>query len=201
MEASAFRLWKGGNGNVDFKGIQKREEGRFITRYNLTYETVDKKEKVYEIISRKNNLETFESLHGEKPDAVVIIATDESGERILVDREFRLAVGGWVYNFPAGLIDPGEEPEESARRELREETGLELYEINDRIGLSYSAVGFSNEMNVCIVGKARGEFHESTSTVEEIIPGWYTKEEIKKLLETERFAARTQAYCYLWSRM
>lgn len=183
-----------------FKGIQKREEGKFITRYDLTYETVDKQEKVYEIISRKTDLKSYDELHGDKPDAVVIIATDEKDERILISKEFRLAVGDWVYNFPAGLIDPGEIPEESAKRELWEETGLELYQIDDKIGISYSAVGFSNEMNVCIVGKARGEFRESTSTVEEIVPGWYTKAEIRELLKTERFAARTQAYCYMWSR-
>lgn len=183
-----------------FKGIQKKEEGKFITRYDITYETVDKQEKVYEIISRKKNLENLETLHSEKPDAVVIIVTDETGEKILINKEFRLAVGDWVYNFPAGLIDPGEEPEESAVRELWEETGLELYEIDDFIGMSYSAVGFSNETNVCVVGKARGEFHESTSTVEEIEAGWYTKAEIRELLRTERFAARTQAYCYVWSK-
>lgn len=183
-----------------FKGMQKKEEGKFITRYDLTYETSDKKEKVYEIISRRNNLECFEQLHGEKPDAVVIIATDEAGEKILLNKEFRLAVGDWVYNFPAGLIDPGEEPQQSAVRELWEETGLELYEIDDVIGLSYSAVGFSNETNVCIVGKARGAFRESTSTVEEIEAGWYTKAEIRELLKCNRFAARTQAYCYMWSK-
>lgn len=185
---------------MEFKGIRKKEEGKFITRYDLTYETVDKKEKIYEIISRKKNLMNIDEIHGKEPDAVVIIATNETGDKLLVDREFRLAVGDWVYNFPAGLIDPGERPEESAVRELREETGLELYEINDLIGPSYSAVGFSNEINVCVVGKARGEFHESTSTLEEITPGWYTKEEIRELLKTEKFAARTQAYCYLWSR-
>lgn len=183
-----------------FKGIQKKEEGKYITRYDLTYETVDKKEKIYEMISRKKDLDSFEALHGDKPDAVVIIVTNEDGDKILINKEFRLAVGGWVYNFPAGLIDPGEEPKESAKRELWEETGLELYEIDDIIGPSYSAVGFSNEINVCVVGKARGEFHESTSTVEEITPGWYTKAEIRELLKTERFAARTQAFCYVWSR-
>jgi ADP-ribose pyrophosphatase len=185
---------------MEFKGIEKKEEGKFITRYDLTYETVDNKEKIYEMVSRRKDLNTFEALHGEKPDAVVIIATDESGERLLVDKEFRMAVGDWVYNFPAGLIDPGEQPQESAKRELREETGLELYEIDDLIGPSYSAVGFSNEINVCVVGRARGEFHESTSTMEEIIPGWYTKAEIRELLKKNKFAARTQAYCYLWSR-
>ncbi|MCR5215862.1 MAG: NUDIX hydrolase [Lachnospiraceae bacterium] len=185
---------------MEFKGMEKREEGKYITRYNLLYETVDHKEKMYEMISRKKNLESFEELHASKPDAVVIIATDETGEKILINKEFRLAVGDWVYNFPAGLIDPGEEADESARRELWEETGLELYEITDHLGLSYSAVGFSNECNVCVVGKARGEFRPSTSTVEEIEAKWFTKSEMRELLKTGRFAARTQAYCYLWSK-
>lgn len=191
------------NGGVymKFKHIQKREEGKFITRYDIAYETVDKQEKIYEIISRNKALDSIESLNGTKPDSVVIIATDESGEKLLINKEFRMAVGDWVYNFPAGLIDEGEEPAESAKRELWEETGLELYEMEDFIGPSYSAVGFSNEINVCVVGKARGSFKPSTSTVEEIEPGWYTKAELRELLKTARFAARTQAYSYLWSRM
>lgn len=185
---------------MEFKKISKKEEGRFINRYDLTYETEDGKTKVYEIISRDKNLKTFSELHSKRPDAVVIIATDEFGEKILVNKEFRLAVGEWVYNFPAGLIDPGETPIESARRELKEETGLEITEIVDLIGPSYSAVGFSNEVNVVVVCKAGGKFHKSTSSVEEIVPGWYTKEEMRKLLEMYPFAARTQSYCYLWSR-
>lgn len=184
---------------MKWKGIQKKEEGKFITRYDVTYETVDKQDKVYEMISRNSDITNQQELRGDKPDAVVIMATDESGERIVLSREFRLAAGSWVYNFPAGLIDAGETPEESAKRELWEETGLELYQIDDKLGLSYSAVGFSNEMNVCVIGKARGEFRKSTSTVEEIEAGWYTKAEIRELLKTQRFAARSQAYCYLWS--
>ena len=53
---------------------------------------------------------------------------------------------------------------------------------------------------MCVVGKARGEFKPSTSTLEEITPGWYTKSEVRELLKTEKFAARTQAFCYVWSR-
>ena len=185
---------------MKYKGIQKKEEGKFITRYDITYETVDGIEKVYEIISRNKNLSNYEDLHNGIPDAVVIIATDQNDEKILLNKEFRMAVGDWVYNFPAGLIDPGENPKDSAVRELWEETGLELYEIDDMIGISYSAVGFSNETNVCIVGKARGEIRPSTSTVEEIEAGWYSKAEIRELLKTQCFAARTQAYCYVWSR-
>ncbi len=185
---------------MEFKGIEKKESGKFITRYDIEYETTDGKKKIYEMISRNPDIKNFEGLHGKRADAVVIIVTDEKDEKILIDREFRLAPGEWVYNFPAGLIDPGETPEISAKRELLEETGLELYEIVDFIDTSYSAVGFSNETNVCVVGKARGTFMPSTSTLEEIEPGWYTKEQVRALLKTEKFAARTQAFCYMWSR-
>ena len=67
-----------------FKGIKKREEGQFITRYDVAYETVDQKEKIYEIISRNKMLDSIEALNGGRPDSVVIIATDESSERLLV---------------------------------------------------------------------------------------------------------------------
>ena len=185
---------------MKFIGIEEREKGKFISRYDITYETVNNNKKVYEIISRKKELKTHEDLKGDCADAVVIIVTDESGEKILLNKEFRMAVGDFVYNFPAGLIDEGENSTEAAIRELREETGLELYEIDDIIGLSYSAVGFSNELNNCVVGKARGEFAMSTSDVEEIEAGWFSKEEVRKLLKEYRFAARTQAFCYLWSK-
>lgn len=185
---------------MKFVKMEQKLKGKFITRYDVTYETEDKKEKRYEMISRDEEIRTFEELHDRQPDAVVLIMHDEGNEKILLNREFRLAVGEWVYNFPAGLIDPGETAYEAAKRELWEETGLVLEQVKDILGESYSAVGFSNEKNVCLVGTASGTFQKSTSTVEEIAPGWYSREEVKELLQTQRFAARTQAYCYLWSK-
>ena len=184
---------------MEYKGIRKIIEGKFITRYDVDYITAEGNPKTYEMISRNRNIQTLEDLQNRKPNAVVMVLTDESGERILVNREYRMAMAQWIYNFPAGLIDPGENPEESARRELWEETGLRIVRIDDVLDNSYSAVGFSNERNICVFGAAEGEFRKSTSDAEEIVPGWYTKEEIKWLLQTEPFAARTQAYCYAWA--
>lgn len=185
---------------MEFKSMDKGQEGKFITRYDLHYVTVDNKEKVYEIISRNKNLKSFEELHDKTADAVVLIMHNKENDKILLNKEYRMAVGDWVYNFPAGLIDPGETPEIAAARELREETGLHLDSINDFIGESYSAVGFSNEKNVCVVGTASGEICASDSSLEEIEAGWFTKSEIRELLKKCAFAARTQAYCYLWSK-
>lgn len=184
---------------MEYKGIRKIHEGNFITRYDVDYITSEGNRKVYEMISRNRNIQTLEALQNSKPDSIVMILTDESNEHILVSREYRMAMAQWIYNFPAGLIDPGESPEEAAKRELWEETGLQLVKIDDILDNSYSAIGFSNERNVCIFGTAEGKFHKSTSDAEEIVPGWYTKEEIRELLRTEAFAARTQAYCYAWA--
>lgn len=62
--------------------------------------------------------------------AVAIIAFDEERDLLVMIRQFRLGAQlgtgfGQTVEVPAGMIDPGEEPIETARRELREETGLE----------------------------------------------------------------------------
>lgn len=186
--------------DMDFKKIEKKAEGTYITRYDITYQLKNGREKVYEMISRDKELKDFPDLASGKADSVVLIMENETGDKLLLNREFRMAVGDWTYNFPAGLIDAGETPEEAARRELAEETGLTIKRITDTLGNGYSAVGFSNEVNVCVFGVAEGSFKESTSAEEEIEAGWYTKAQIRELLRTQNFAARTQAYCYLWSR-
>ena len=185
---------------MEFKGVKKVHEGRFISRYDVEYRTVDGQTKVYEMISRNKSVTDLESLQGKKADAVVLILTSTDKKRILLNKEFRMAAGSWVYNFPAGLIDAGETYEEAAERELREETGLKLVSIDDHLIESYSAIGFSNEQNICVIGTCEGTIQHSDSVFEEIEAAWYTKEEIRELLKTARCAARTQAYLYMWSK-
>lgn len=186
---------------MKFEKIEKVHEGAFISRYNITYTTSDNKQKVYEIISRNKNLQSMEDIRNQNTDGVVIIMTDDKNEKILLNKEYRMAVADYVYNFPAGLIDKGETPEQAAVRELKEETGLDVVCIEDKLFDSYSAIGFANETNQVVIGKAAGTFAESSSTFEEIQAGWYTKEEVRELLKDKHFAARTQAYCYMWSKM
>ena len=57
------------------------------------------------------------------PGSAVMMAVDEH-ERILLVKQFRLPAEQDLWELPAGRLDPGEEPLEAAKRELREETGF-----------------------------------------------------------------------------
>ena len=70
-----------------FKGLEKKQEGKFITRYDLCYETRDGQDKIYEMISRNKNIRDLQDLHDRKVDAVVLIMEDETGEKILINKE------------------------------------------------------------------------------------------------------------------
>ena len=147
-----------------------------------------------------SDIKSFEDLQNNHAEAVVLIIHDVTGQKILLNKEYRMAVGNYAYNFPAGLIDPGEDFKTAATRELWEETGLKLIEISDVWPMSYSGVGITNERTIVVIGTAEGEFAPSTSVEEEIEAFWLTKDEMKKLLaEDDHFAARTQAYCWCWA--
>jgi ADP-ribose pyrophosphatase len=75
--------------------------------------------------------------------AVAIVAMDIE-QNILLVRQFRHAAGKELLEIPAGGIDPGETPEETARREMQEETGYVPGKL-EHMGGFYSAPGYASE--------------------------------------------------------
>jgi ADP-ribose pyrophosphatase len=78
------------------------------------------------------------------PGAVAIAAATADGELLLV-RQYRYATGDWLLEVPAGKVDPGEQPDAAAARELEEETGYRAGRL-ESLGWVWTTPGFSNEV-------------------------------------------------------
>lgn len=76
--------------------------------------------------------------------AVGVVPITDDGEVLLL-RQYRQPVGGFILEIPAGIPEEGESPEECARRELREETGAETTFLR-KLGEFYTTPGYSDEL-------------------------------------------------------
>lgn len=183
------------------KGIVKKVEGKFTALYNLIYENKVGSEKVYEMISYDKNMTMENNIYERSANSVVLMVFNRDKTKILLNKEFRLAVNHLVYNTPAGLIDKDEDYIAAAKRELKEETGLDIVEIIKVLPPCFSAVGLSNDKTVCIFCIAEGDINsEQSGEDEEIEPIWVDKKEALSILEDSSgfIAARTQMLLYFW---
>lgn len=78
--------------------------------------------------------------------AIVPFVSEATGAdpQLLLIRQYRYAADQYLYEIPAGRLDPGEEPADCARRELREETGCTARDI-DFLFTMYTTPGFTDE--------------------------------------------------------
>jgi ADP-ribose pyrophosphatase len=101
--------------------------------------------------------------------AVAIVAVDGE-DRVVLVRQHRPGAGGPLLELPAGNLDEGEEPEDAARRELAEETGLHGGEWAE-VAAVYTSPGFCDErMHVFVAdGLAEGDAHPDGSEELEVV--------------------------------
>ncbi len=89
---------------------------------------------------------TLEMLRHPGASAVAPFIDDPADEnpRVLLIRQFRHAADGYIWEVPAGRLDPGEAPEACARRELEEETGMVAQRL-EHLTTIYTTPGFTDE--------------------------------------------------------
>lgn len=178
---------------MKLKQLNKIDGGKYLHRYELVYENRLGNEKRYEIVSRRA-IHSPEEL-GNTSSGISMIVT--MNHKLLLLKEFRMAINRPIYNLCAGMINPGETIEACAARELYEETGLEILEIKDILPASYSAVGISDIMTNIVYVEAQGNITaEHLSENEEIHAAFYSVDELEQMLQTEKFSSRSQLAAY-----
>jgi ADP-ribose diphosphatase len=78
------------------------------------------------------------------PGAAAVVPLKEDGTVILI-RQFRHAAGGFIYEIPAGKLQPGEDPKACAARELEEEIGYQAGRL-ELLSSIFTAPGFTDEV-------------------------------------------------------
>jgi ADP-ribose pyrophosphatase len=118
----------------------------------------------------------------EHPGSVVIVPVTTDG-KVLFVRQFRYSIGSYLLELPAGLIDPGEEPEESAKRELLEEVSHEAGTIRELCKV-YISPGYTKEMTIIYLAEdcVPVEYEDDEDEQMQLFP--IALEDIKDLLVT-----------------
>lgn len=117
-------------------GARRVYDGRVI---NLDIETVRFPD---------GSIGSLEMVRHPGASCVLPVLSDPSRERdpeILLVRQFRHAAGDFLYEVPAGRLDPGESPQHCAERELREETGCVATRFEPLTSF-YTTPGFTDEL-------------------------------------------------------
>ncbi len=106
-------------------------------------------------------------------DAVVVVPFHRQEKKLVIIKEFRVALGGYQYGFPAGLVDSGETIVQAGKRELFEETGLAVTRVLKLSPPIYSSSGMTDE-NISLLfvecdGNPSNEFNEMSEEIEVIM--------------------------------
>ena len=145
-------------------------ETDFLVLKRLFYLDKFGQERKWDMVSRTNSV-----------NAVMIVPFYEG--KLVVTREFRVAVGGWEYSFPAGLVEAGDSAEEAAHRELYEETGLEIRKILAVSPPVHNSPGLSDEAVTLVYAEVGGTVsQEHLEASEDIETLFLNRDEIAALL-------------------
>lgn len=173
--------------------IQKRTDNRFLNLYELEAIHRDGRATPYYMASRNPNPETLKAVtHHNKPDGVILYGVyGPEKDRVVLIRQYRYPIGGFVYEFPAGLVEPGEDLLQSGIREMFEETGLTFTPIEAGIRSKpfFMSVGMTDESCGTVFGYCSGEptnCHQEAS--EEIQVVIADRTECRRILREENVA-------------
>ncbi len=170
--------------------IEKKTGSRFLSYYEMEAIHRDGSISPYYLVSRNPDPATLKAVtHQNDPDGVVIYSLYQ--DQVVLIRQYRYPIGGFVYEFPAGLVEPGENLEQAAIREMYEETGLTLSPIP---GGSYSrpfftTVGMTDESCGTVFGRCSGDptscHQEATEEIQVVLAD---REECRRILREENAA-------------
>ena len=173
--------------------IEKKTDNRYLSFYELEAIHRDGRMSPYYMVSRNPDPNTLKAVtHRNPPDGVILYGVyGEAKDKVVLIRQYRYPLGGYVYEFPAGLVEDGEDMLSAGIREMYEETGLTFTPVE---GGSYSrpfftTIGMTDESCGTVFGYCSGEptscHQESSEDIQVVLAD---RAECRRILKEENVA-------------
>lgn len=180
--------------NNRVKEINKQTDNRFLNLYEFQVERRNGKVAPYFVASRSGDVTNLKAVtHDKHSDGVIIYAVyGEKRDKVVLVKQFRYPINDYIYEFPAGLVEDGEDMFDAGVREVYEETGLTFVpkKVNDAYAKPfYTTVGMTDECCGTVYGYCSGIpsncGQEESEDIEIVLAD---REECKRILREENVA-------------
>ena len=138
-------------------GIKKQTDNRYLNLYELDATFRDGSSAPYYVASRRKNVDSIKAAtHDNHADGVILYGVyGDQKDKVVLIRQYRYPIDGYVYEFPAGLVEPGEDMLEAGVREMFEETGLHFTPIETARPF-FTSIGMTDESCGTVFGYCSG---------------------------------------------
>lgn len=180
----------------NYSSVTKQTNNKFLNMYNMDAIARDGSHFNYYFATRREDGDLMCQTGILRSDAVVMYPIcKEDPNKIILLRQYRYPIGDYIYELPAGLVDKGEEPNEAAIREIKEETGLLFTPVPDYNGYFtrpfIQSQGLCDECNTTIFGFAEGELSDKDEENSERIEAFKAdKAFVKDILKNKLVSIR-----------
>ena len=174
-------------------GVKRQTNNRFLNLYELDAVFRDGSRAPYFVSSRRKDVDSIKAVtHDNHADGVILYGVHgEAKDKVVLIRQFRYPINGYVYEFPAGLVEPGEDMLDAGVREMQEETGLEFRPV-DAGAYSrpfFTTIGMTDESCGTVYGYCSGTpsvaGQEGTEDIQVVLAD---REECRRILREETVA-------------
>lgn len=173
--------------------IEKQTHNRFLNFYEMEAIHRDGTTSPYYVSSRAKETSELKAVtHRNDPDGVILYGVyGEQKDRVVLIRQYRYPLGGYCYEFPAGLVEPGEDMLEAGIREMYEETGLTFLprEAGSYSRPFFTTIGMTDESCGTVYGYCTGTptnaHQEGSEDIQVILAD---RNECRRILKEENVA-------------
>lgn len=167
---------------------------RFLNFFTMDVTHKSGRDSTYFMASRAKKVEELKAVtHKNTADGVIIYSVyGEKKDKVVLIRQYRYPIDGYIYEFPAGLVEAGEDFKDAGKRELKEETGLDFMplSVDDSYTRPYfTTIGMTDESCGTVYGYASGTPNKlGQEDSEEIQIVLADKAEVRRILKEENVA-------------